>query len=85
MTWTVSVAKPARKEVAGFPAKAQDRIVTALVGMADDPFAGDIIKLEGESNRWRRRIGSYRIFFSVDIKTKRVEVSAVLRRTSKTY
>jgi hypothetical protein len=32
--------------------------------MALDPFGGDILKLEGESNRWRRRIGNYRIFLT---------------------
>ena len=31
--------------------------------MEADPFFGDTIKLEGERDRWRRRIGSYRIFF----------------------
>jgi mRNA-degrading endonuclease RelE of RelBE toxin-antitoxin system len=34
--------------------------------MAIDPFAGDILKLQGEGNRWRRRVGNYRIFFSID-------------------
>ena len=71
MTWTLSVAKPAQKQVAGFPAKAQDKIAAALLAMADDPFSGDIIKLEGESDRWRRRVGSYRIFFTVDPKEDR--------------
>jgi mRNA-degrading endonuclease RelE of RelBE toxin-antitoxin system len=31
--------------------------------MAEDPFYGDIIKLEGANNRWRRRLGSYRVLF----------------------
>jgi mRNA-degrading endonuclease RelE of RelBE toxin-antitoxin system len=30
--------------------------------MAVAPFAGDVLKLEGEDNLWRRRVGSYRIF-----------------------
>jgi mRNA-degrading endonuclease RelE of RelBE toxin-antitoxin system len=53
--------------------------------MADDPFAGDVLKLEGGSDRWRRRVGSYRIFFSVDTSTRTVFVTAIVRRTSKTY
>jgi hypothetical protein len=31
--------------------------------MAEDPFSGDILKLRGMENRWRRRAGSYRISF----------------------
>jgi mRNA-degrading endonuclease RelE of RelBE toxin-antitoxin system len=53
--------------------------------MADDPFAGDVLKLEGEAGRWRRRVGNYRIFFSVDAVARAVSVSAILRRTSTTY
>jgi mRNA-degrading endonuclease RelE of RelBE toxin-antitoxin system len=53
--------------------------------MADDPFAGDVLKLEGEGKGWRRRVGSYRIFFSVDASIRTVFITAIVRRTSKTY
>ena len=66
MAWTVTVAKPAQKQVANFPVKDQKRIGAAVSAMAIDPFAGDILKLQGEGNRWRRRVGNYRIFFSID-------------------
>jgi mRNA-degrading endonuclease RelE of RelBE toxin-antitoxin system len=66
MRWTVLVARPAQKQRARFPAKDQARISAAIAQMADDPFAGDVLKLEGEACRWRRRVGSYWIFFSVD-------------------
>ena len=85
MTWTVIVGKSARKSLVKLPAKDLDKIRTALLAMAADPFSGDTIKLEGESNRWRRRVGSYRIFFSVDGTSRKVEVSAIVRRTSTTY
>ena len=85
MTWTILVARPAQKQVLKFPAKDQDRIRAAILAMADDPFTGDVLKLEGESNRWRRRIGNYRIFFSVDPDKRKVGISAIVRRTSTTY
>jgi mRNA-degrading endonuclease RelE of RelBE toxin-antitoxin system len=53
--------------------------------MADDPFAGDVLKLEGEGNRWRRRVGSYRSFFILDTTANTVAVTAIVRRTSNTY
>jgi mRNA-degrading endonuclease RelE of RelBE toxin-antitoxin system len=53
--------------------------------MVDDPFAGDVLKLEGEKDHWRRRVGNYRIFFSVDKSTLTVAVTAIARRTSTTY
>ena len=75
MIWTVLVAKPAQKQRARFPAKDQARISAAVARRW----------LEGEGNRWRRRVGSYRIFFSVDGAARTVSVSAIVRRTSKTY
>jgi mRNA interferase RelE/StbE len=85
MAWRVSVAKPAQKQIARFPAKDQERIGAAIRMLAHDPFSGDVLKLEGMGQRWRRRVGNYRIFFSVDSMEKAVYVLAVMRRTSTTY
>ena len=60
-------------------------MVAAIRSMADDPFAGDVLKLEGEGNRWRRRVGSYRSFFILDTTANTVAVTAIVRRTSNTY
>lgn len=85
MAWTVIVAKPAQKQVARFPVKGQARIGAAVRAMAGDPFIGDVLKLQGEANRWRRRVGNYRIFFAVDTAASIVQVCAIVRRTSSTY
>ena len=53
--------------------------------MTDDVFGGDVLKLEGDEDRWRRRVGNYRIFFAVDKSTMTGEVSAIVRRSSTTY
>jgi mRNA-degrading endonuclease RelE of RelBE toxin-antitoxin system len=53
--------------------------------MVDDPFTGDVLKLEGEKSLWHHRVRSYRIFFAVDTAAKVVAVTAITRRTSKTY
>jgi mRNA-degrading endonuclease RelE of RelBE toxin-antitoxin system len=85
MAWTLIVAKPAQKQAARFPAKDQAKIAAALRAMADDPFAGDVLKLEGEKDRCCRRVGNYRIFFAVDRPALMIAVSAIVRRTSTTY
>jgi mRNA interferase RelE/StbE len=85
MDWNIVVAKAAQKQVAGLPAREQEKIAAALLAMAKDPFSGDVLKLAGEEGRWRRRVGSYRIFFRLDAGRKMVWVSAIVRRTSTTY
>jgi len=44
MAWTVTVAKPAQKQVAKFPAKDQGKIGAAVASMADNPFSGDVLE-----------------------------------------
>jgi mRNA-degrading endonuclease RelE of RelBE toxin-antitoxin system len=53
--------------------------------MAVDPFSGDIVRLQGETNTWRRRVGSYRIFFEVSTDRFAVDVLDIVRRSSTTY
>lgn len=43
------------------------------------------MRLQGEENVWRRRVGSYRIVFEIDVKALTVDVLDVARRTSTTY
>ena len=67
--WRVNVAGPARKALNRFPIA--------------DPFSGDVRKLGGAS--YRRRVGSYRIFFDLYPSLRFVQVTAITRRTSTTY
>ena len=85
MIWTVVVAKTARKQIGRIPARDGERIATALRAMAAGPFQGDIMKLEGLENSYRRRVGNYRVFFRVDRASGAVGISAIVRRTSTTY
>jgi len=85
MTWTIVVAKTAQKQLEKIPAKDRYRIAVAMGAMAADPFQGDVLKLEGSQDRYRLRVGNYRIFFRVDRAVRSVGISAIVRRTSTTY
>ncbi|OGZ97753.1 MAG: hypothetical protein A3J10_02740 [Candidatus Sungbacteria bacterium RIFCSPLOWO2_02_FULL_54_10] len=50
-----------------------------------DPYFGDIQKMKGEENTWRRRVGAYRIFYKIKVAEKVLLVFRVERRTSKMY
>lgn len=84
MEWTVVLAGPARKSLKRIPAGDKTRILAALAEMQQNPFQGDIRKLQGFSG-FRRRIGDWRIFFEIEIEGRRVVVAAIARRTSTTY
>lgn len=84
MEWTVTLAGPARKALRRIPANDRGRIEAALVGMQQDPFQGDVRKLQGLPG-FRRRVGNWRIFFELNLEQKHVVIAAIERRTSTTY
>jgi mRNA-degrading endonuclease RelE of RelBE toxin-antitoxin system len=53
--------------------------------MEANPFGGDMGKLKGDRKGYRRRVGNWRIFFDPLPEERRVVVTAIERRTSKTY
>lgn len=54
--------------------------------MGANPFGGDLERLtKHDRYSFRRRVGSYRILFNVDVADRRVRIGSVERRTSTTY
>ena len=85
MNWQVKIAKDAEKNIKRFPLKDRLRIQNILEELLFNPYGGDIEKMEGSDNSWRRRTGSYRVFYDLDKKNKIIEVTNIERRTSGTY
>lgn len=81
--WRVVVLDRANRSTRRFPAGDRERIARAVAGLAQGPLSGDVRKLDG--NEYRLRVGSYRIFFTVDFGQQSVTVTDILRRTSTTY
>lgn len=79
MTWTVLVAGPARKLLNRSPAEHQARLFRAIEEPAVNPSADDSLKLKAEANSFRRRIGPWRIIFTLHPKQRTVEVAAIVR------
>ena len=86
MTWTVNLTRTASHELKRAPKSDQARIRAALLEMRDDPYFGDIKRLRGYSGKtFRRRVGNWRILFTVYDDRIIVEVEEILRRSSTTY
>ena len=85
MNWAVLVRERVKKHIARLSKKEQARMSRALFELGRNPYSGDLVKLEGEDNLWRRRIGVYRIKFHIEQERRVVYVYAVERRSSHTY
>lgn len=63
------------------------QIERAIDQLGEDPFAGDVLPIKSGSfqHALRKRVGRYRIIFSVNHSSKLVEIAAILPRSEQTY
>lgn len=83
--WTLVVEPKVAKEARRFPKRDREVVKEAIRVLPVNPHAGDIQKMKGEADSWRRRIGSYRIYYSIQARERIILVYHVERRTSTTY
>lgn len=79
------LAGPAQRSLKRIPSDDQARIRLAIDAMEENPLLGDVRKLKGGREGFRRRVGGWRIFFDIYPQERRVVVTAIERRTSTTY
>ncbi|MBI2122094.1 MAG: type II toxin-antitoxin system mRNA interferase toxin, RelE/StbE family [Candidatus Sungbacteria bacterium] len=79
------IPKNVRKCIKRFPKEDRERVIETLRDFVIDPWRGDIAKIGEKDNLWRRRIGNYRISYSIFINLNVVEIKDIKRRTSNTY
>ena len=53
--------------------------------MGDDPYAGDVQRLKGHRFAWRRRVGTYRILYDLNLEIRLILIARIERRSSTTY
>ncbi len=63
--YAIEFQPSADKALRRLPATVQRRIVTAVESLADDPRPAGCVKLAGDDNLWRIRVGAYRVVYEV--------------------
>jgi mRNA interferase RelE/StbE len=85
MSWSIIIDPSVRKALRHIPKNDAKRVSLLFKELAVNPHSGDIDKMEGEDDVWRRRIGSYRIFYEIHKNKKIIYIFKLKRRTSTTY
>lgn len=85
MNWSVVIDPFVKKILKRIPQDDAKRITFVLRELVMNPYAGDIDKMEGEDSVWRRRIGSFRLFYEIHKDKNIIYVFNLKRRTSGTY
>lgn len=83
--WVLQIDPKVEKALKNIPQKDTKRIIAAIEQLPENPYGGDIQKMKGEQNVWRRRIGEYRFFYEVISKESILNVFHIERRTTITY
>ena len=85
LNWDLHIDDSVLKVLKKFPSKDKEAILSAIKILSTNPYFGDLQKMQDEEDSWRKRVGSYRIFFKIKVEQKIVLVFQVKRRTSNTY
>ena len=87
MNWGIELSASAVKELKKLPRGRLTQIARAIDEMERDPLAGDVKPLKGPEwkDHFRKRVGSYRIIFTLDRMAATLAISAILLRSEKTY
>jgi len=74
MSYAIDIDPQAEKFIFKLHQRDQQRIRTALDGLAENPRPHGCLKMKGEDNQWRLRVGRWRIVYSIWDKLLLVEV-----------
>jgi mRNA-degrading endonuclease RelE of RelBE toxin-antitoxin system len=84
--WTLLTADRAQKILARAPRHERDRLRAELDAIKRDPFGSNTQRLHGAlEHSYRRRVGDYRILYTVAVPARLITVTEITRRTSTTY
>lgn len=65
MNYKIEFAKQAAKQFKALPRQEQQRLKTKIDNLENDPRPSGVIKLSGEKDLYRIRVGNYRIIYSI--------------------
>ena len=67
------------------PRRNAEVVLNVIKLLPTNPYFGDIQKMKGEEDAWRRRVGNYRLFYKIKNKEKIILVFNLEKRGSHTY
>ena len=85
VNWELKIDETVFKVLKKIPIKNREVLLSVIKLLPTNPYYGDLQKMQGEENSWRRRVGSYRIFYKIKTEEKIILVFKLKRRTSSTY
>ena len=80
MAYTVLLLPAAEREWRKLPREIRTRVNRALLALEDTPRPRGVTKLSGSSDRWRIRVGDYRVIYRTDDAAREVTILHIAHR-----
>lgn len=81
MAYVILISSAAERQIARLPRDIEPRVRSAIDGLAEDPRPTGSLKMQG-IDRYRIRIGDYRVIYEVEDRELRVLVVRAGHRSS---
>ena len=78
--YEVVITPHAEREVRRLDRPVKNRILSAVAALADNPRPPGSIKIKSEKNRWRIRVGDWRVGYEINDEARVVRIVAVGHR-----
>lgn len=75
--WELHIDPSVLKILKRIPRHDAEHILQVIRLLPTDPFFGDIQKMKGRNDTWRRRVGAYRVFYHIKATEKSILVFLV--------
>ena len=79
--YTVSISRSSQKEIRAINGGVRLRLIRSIRSLATEPRPAGCRKLVGAANRWRIRVGDYRVIYSIDDEERLIEIIAARHRS----
>ena len=80
MGYQIKISTRTRHKLNRLNSEINERIVSAIASLTENPRPVGCRKIEGVNNQWRIRVGEYRIIYSVDDLSKEVLINHIGHR-----
>ncbi len=78
--YTITFTRAAQKELGRLSYELEDRILMKIKLLRSDPRPRGCVKLRGDEELWRIRVGDHRIIYAIDDMRKTVDIGHVRHR-----
>ena len=78
--YLVTFAASAKKELRDLPSEAIGRVLPRIRELGGNPRPVGCKKLHGYKDRWRIRVGNYRVVCSIDDERRSVDIARIAHR-----